>query len=126
MAAFNIIGTLIMIVMEKSREIAILKSMGATNKGVMKIFITQGLVIGLTGTVLGIVSGYFVCYLLKTYQFITLPSDIYYGLSHLPVKMKPFDFISVSVSALGICLISTIYPSWQAARLDPVEPLRYE
>lgn len=125
-AAFNIIGTLIMIVIEKSREIAILKSMGANNKGIMKIFMTQGLIIGLAGTILGIGSGYLVCYLLKTYKFITLPSDIYYGLSHLPVKMKPFDFLIVSASALGISLLATLYPSWQAAKLDPIEPLRYE
>lgn len=125
-AAFNIIGTLIMIVIEKSREIAILKSMGATNKGIMKIFMTQGLIIGLTGTILGIGSGYLACYLLKTYKFITLPGDIYYGLTHLPVKMKSFDFLLVSVSALIISILSTLYPSWQAARLDPIEPLRYE
>lgn len=124
-AAFNIIGTLIMIVIEKSREIAILKSMGATATGIMKIFMTQGIIIGLTGTLLGIGCGYIICYLLKTYHFITLPSDIYY-VSHLPVKMKPFDFLLVSVSALGISLLATLYPSWQAARLDPVEPLRYE
>lgn len=125
-AAFNIISTLIMIVMEKSREIAILKSMGATNKGISNIFMVQGLIIGLTGTILGIVSGYSVCYLLKTYQFITLPSDIYYGLSHLPVKMKFLDFLLVSASALGISILATLYPSWQASRLDPIEPLRYE
>lgn len=125
-AAFNIISTLIMIVMEKSREIAILKSMGATNKAIMNVFMVQGIIIGITGTVLGIMSGYLVCYFLKTYQFISLPSDIYYGLTHLPVKMNVFDFLVVSASALVITLIATIYPSWQAARLDPIEPLRYE
>lgn len=125
-AAFNIISTLIMIVMEKNREIAILKSMGATNKAIMNVFMVQGIIIGITGTVLGIMSGYLVCYFLKTYQFISLPSDIYYGLTHLPVKMNVFDFLVVSASALVITLIATIYPSWQAARLDPIEPLRYE
>jgi lipoprotein-releasing system permease protein len=125
-AAFNIIGTLIMIVMEKAREIAILKSMGATNKGIMRIFLTQGLIIGLTGTILGVGSGYLACYLLKTFKFISLPSDIYYGVTTLPVKMNYFDFLLVSASALAISLLATLYPSWQAAKLDPVETLRYE
>lgn len=124
-ASFNIVGTLIMNVIEKSREIAILKAMGATNKGIMAIFMLQGLFIGLFGTIIGVAGGYILGYILNTYEIIKLPPDIYY-LSHLPVKMKLFDFITVSLSAITISLLATIYPAWQAARLNPVEPLRYE
>ncbi len=112
-------------VIEKKREIAILKAMGATNKGIMTIFMLQGFVIGLVGTIIGVVSVYLLSYILNTYEIIKLPADVYY-LSHLPVKMKFSDFITVSVSALTISFLATIYPAWQAARLNPVEPLRYE
>jgi lipoprotein-releasing system permease protein len=114
-----------MIVIEKGREIAILKAMGAKNKGVMLIFVLHGLIIGVTGTVIGVVSGYALCYLLKTYKFINLPGDVYY-LSYLPVKMSMFDFVVVPAAAIIITLLATAYPSWQAAKIDPVEPLRYE
>lgn len=124
-ASFNIISSLVMIVIEKSREIAILKAMGATSRGIMYIFMIHGLVIGVVGTIIGAAGGYIVCYLLKTYKFITLPPDIYY-LSYLPVKMSLSDFVTVSVAAVFISFIATLYPSWQAARLKPVEPLRYE
>lgn len=124
-ASFNIVGTLIMNVIEKSREIAILKAMGATNRGIMIIFMLQGLFIGLAGTFIGITGGYLLGYILNNYQIIKLPADVYY-LSHLPVKMKFIDFISVSFSAIMISFLATIYPAWQAARLNPVEPLRYE
>ena len=124
-ASFNIVGTLIMNVIEKSREIAILKAMGATNRGIMIIFMLQGLFIGLAGTFIGITGGYLLGYILNNYQIIKLPADVYY-LSHLPVKMKFIDFISVSFSAIIISFLATIYPAWQAARLNPVEPLRYE
>ncbi len=124
-ASFNIISTLIMNVIEKKREIAILKAMGATDRAVMHIFMMQGLVIGIAGTIIGVASGYLLCYVLNTYQIIKLPADVYY-LSHLPVKTKLFDFLVVSVSAIGISFLATIYPAWQAARINPVEPLRYE
>ena len=124
-ASFNIVSTLIMNVIEKQREIAILKTMGATNQGIMSIFVFQGFIIGLIGTVIGLTGGYTLSYILNTYEIIKLPPDIYY-LSHLPVKMKLSDFVSVSVSAILISFLSTIYPAWQAAKLDPVEPLRYE
>jgi len=122
-ASFNIISTLIMSVIEKEREIAILKTMGATNKAIMSIFILQGLIIGITGTVIGIIGGYLIGYIINNYDIIKLPADVYY-LSHLPVKMKLFDFIIVSVSAIVISLFATVYPAYQAAKLDPVEILR--
>jgi lipoprotein-releasing system permease protein len=124
-ASFNIISNLIMIVLEKAREIAVLKAMGATNRGVMSIFMIHGLMIGIIGTTIGLSGGYAVCHLLKTYKFITLPPDIYY-LSYLPVTMNLFDFVIVPSAAILISFIATVYPSWQASRIDPVEPLRYE
>lgn len=124
-AAFNIVSTLIMNVIEKEREIAILKTMGATNGGIMSIFMLQGFIIGLVGTAIGLVGGFVLSYVLNTFQIIKLPADIYY-LSHLPVKVKLSDFLSVSLSAIFISFLSTIYPAWQASKLNPVEPLRYE
>lgn len=124
-ASFNIISTLIMNVIEKSREIAILKAMGATNKGIMTIFMLQGLLIGIVGTIVGVSCGYLLNYVLDTYQIIKLPPDVYY-LSHLPVKMKLSDFLAVSFSAVIISFLATIYPARQAAKLNPVDPLRYE
>ncbi len=124
-ASFNIISTLIMNVIEKKREIAILKAMGATDIDIMSIFMLQGLLIGIFGTILGVTGGYFLSYIISTYQIIKLPADVYY-LSHLPVKTKLFDFVMVSSSAILISFIATIYPALQAARLNPVEPLRYE
>lgn len=124
-ASFNIISTLIMNVIEKRREIAILKAMGATDNGIMSIFMLQGLIIGLVGTLIGVTGGYTLCYIINKYQIIKLPADIYY-LSHLPVKTKLFDFIIVSISAITISFLSTVYPALQASKLNPVEPLRYE
>jgi len=124
-ASFNIVSTLIMNVIEKKREIAILKAMGATDKGIMAIFMMQGLLIGVLGTIIGVTGGYLLCYILNTYEIIKLPADVYY-LSHLPVKTKFSDFLTVSFSAVTISFLATIYPAWQAAKLNPVEPLRYE
>ncbi len=124
-ASFNIISTLIMNVIEKEREIAILKAMGATNRAIMAIFIFQGLMIGLAGTTIGVTGGYLLGYLLNTYELIKLPADVYY-ISSLPVKMNLSDFVAVSLSAICISFLATIYPAYQAARLNPVEPLRYE
>lgn len=124
-ASFNIISTLMMNVVEKQKEIAILKAMGATNRGVMMVFMLQGLMIGLVGTFIGVTGGYIVGKIIHEYEIIKLPADIYY-LSKLPVKMKLSDFIIVSLSAITISFMSTIYPSYHAAKLNPVEPLRYE
>jgi lipoprotein-releasing system permease protein len=122
-ASFNIVSTLMMNVVEKQKEIAILKSMGAKNQGIMLIFMLQGLVIGIVGTAIGVFGGYVLCIVLNNY--IDLPPDIYY-LSKLPVKMQFIDFGVVSCSAIAISFLSTIYPSYYAARLEPVESLRYE
>jgi lipoprotein-releasing system permease protein len=124
-ASFNIVSTLMMNVVEKSREIAILKTMGATKRGIMTIFMLQGLLIGIVGTIIGVSSGYLLNILLDKYQIIKLPPDVYY-LSHLPVKMKFSDFLVVSLSAIIISFLATLYPARQAAKLNPVEPLRYE
>jgi lipoprotein-releasing system permease protein len=122
-AAFNIIGTLTMIVIEKSREIAILKAMGATRRAVMGIFMLDGLIIGGMGVLIGIPLGYLVCWGIET--FYTLPADVYY-ISHIPVRINLFDVVLVAGSALFITFLATVYPSWQAGRLAPVEALRYE
>ena len=124
-AAFNIVASLIMVVMEKTKDIAILKSMGATPGSIMKIFMLEGMIIGAVGTALGLLGGVGLCRILEKYQFIKLPSDVYY-ISSLPVLMKEGDILMIVFSALGICLIATLYPAWQASRLDPAEAIRYE
>jgi len=123
-AAFNIVSTLIMVVMEKTKDIAILKAMGASAAQIMKIFVYEGLVIGLTGTFLGLFSGLTVCKILARYHFIKLP-DVY-PISTLPVEVVTRDVIMVAASAVIITLLATIYPSWQASRVDPATALRYE
>jgi lipoprotein-releasing system permease protein len=124
-AAFNIVSSLIMLVMEKNRDIAILKAMGATTASIRKIFVMEGLMIGVTGTGLGLLGGFSLCALLKRYKFIELPRDIYH-ISTLPVKMETMDVLAIAVSAILISLVATLYPSRQAAKLDPSEALRYE
>ena len=124
-AAFGIVSSLIMVVMEKNKDIAILKSMGATARSIMRIFILEGLIIGVVGTALGLIGGYAICRILAAYQFISLPRDVYY-ISHLPVKMNGMDFFLIALAAMGISFLATLYPSWQASRLDPAEAVRYE
>ncbi|MBU0481625.1 MAG: lipoprotein-releasing ABC transporter permease subunit [Proteobacteria bacterium] len=123
-AAFNIVSTLIMVVMEKSRDIAILKSMGATSASIMRIFIYEGLIIGLSGTVLGVAGGLGLCEILRHYQFIKLP-DVY-PMSTLPVLVLPYDVCLIAFSAVVITFLATLYPSWQAAKVEPAITLRYE
>lgn len=124
-AAFNIIGTLIMVVTEKTREIGILKSMGATENSIMRIFLYQGLFIGGLGTLLGTAMGLFTCYLLMYH--IRLPEvTAAYLTDRIPVLINPWmDLLIVGASML-ICLLASLYPARQAAKLDPVEALRYE
>lgn len=124
-AAFNIISTLVMVVMEKTRDIAILKSMGARKGTIMKIFIFQGFFIGILGTLAGLIVGLGLCALLSQYQFIELPPDVYY-ITTLPVRIDPLEITIVLLSAMTISFLATIYPAWQASRLNPVDVLRYE
>ena len=124
-AAFNIVATLIMVVMEKRKDIAVLKSMGAPGQAISRIFIYKGLVIGVIGTLLGTAFGWLGCWLLDRYEFIELPKDVFY-VSTLPVKIYLENFLVVGVSSMLICLVATIYPARQAARLAPVEVIRYE
>lgn len=124
-AAFNIISTLIVVVTGKVKDIGILKALGATNGSIRKIFTLQGLYIGVTGTLLGAVTGVALSLLLKRYQFIKLPQEIYY-LDHLPVILQWQDICLIVFSAIAISFLSTIYPANKAARLLPVEALRYE
>ena len=123
--ALNIISSLVMMVMEKNRDIAILRTMGASPKSIMSIFIIQGLFVGLIGTLLGLMSGSFLCHILARYKFIKLPPDVYY-ISTLPVRMEWLDVISIAFAAVIISFVATIYPSWQASKVNPVEALRYE
>ena len=124
-AAFNIISTLIMVVLEKTREIGILKSMGATNESVMRIFIYQGAVAGVIGATLGVIISYLICLAQVKFQFFSLPPDVYI-ISALPILMKPLDFVLVAGAAFAISLGATIYPAYRAAKLDPVHAIRYE
>lgn len=124
-ASFNIIGTLTMIVMEKNREIAILKSMGSSSPSIMKIFMFAGLAIGAVGTALGVIIGYGAVMLIIKTDLIMLPKDVY-QVSHLPLSITGLDVLLISLTAMGICFLATLYPSWQAAKQDPVEVLRYE
>ncbi|MBM4325701.1 MAG: lipoprotein-releasing ABC transporter permease subunit [Deltaproteobacteria bacterium] len=124
-AAFNIIISLIMLVMEKSRDIAILKALGATSEKIRRIFIVQGMAIGLIGTLFGAIAGVAGGALLARYKIIELPEEIY-TISTLPVSIDGMDVVIICVVALTICFFATIYPSMRAARLEPVEALRYE
>ena len=122
-ASFNIVSTLTMIVMDKGKEIAILKTMGATEGQIRKIFMIDGLLIGLVGTAAGLPVRYLITFLLE--HFYRLPNDVYF-VSHIPVIIRLSDILSVALSAIGISFVATLYPSSQAARLDPIQSLRYE
>jgi lipoprotein-releasing system permease protein len=132
-AAFNIISTLFMVVMDKAKDIAILKSMGATRRSIMRIFSMQGLIIGVSGTALGCIAGFtivpnlneIVGFIEWVFDFKAFPEDVYY-LDALPSQIQWFDSFLIVVFSIVICFLASLYPAWRASRLDPVDGLRYE
>jgi lipoprotein-releasing system permease protein len=124
-AALNIIGSLILLVMEKSRDIAILKTMGCSRQRIRTIFMMQGLVIGVIGTAIGAVLGLAVCFIADRYKLIQIPIDVY-QISYVPFTVELPDLIAVTLASILICFIATIYPSGLAAKLDPAQALRYQ
>jgi lipoprotein-releasing system permease protein len=124
-AAFNIASSLIMMVMGKTKDIAILKAMGATERSIRKIFVFNGMVIGAFGTLIGLVLGLVICTGLKHYNIHELTGDIYYFTTKLPVKLELPDVASIIIAALVICFLATLYPARQAAKLNPVDAFRY-
>jgi lipoprotein-releasing system permease protein len=122
-AALNIVASLVLLVMEKSRDIAILRTMGASARVIRRIFMLQGLAIGLIGTLSGTALGLIVCYVADRYQLVHLPEDVC-QISHLPFRVHPLDVVIVVLAATGICFLATIFPSRQAGRIDPAEALR--
>ncbi len=124
-AAFNIVSSLIMIVMEKTRDIGILKSMGASSRGIMRIFLFEGTIVGILGTLLGSAIGFLVCYLQQTFGLVSLPPDVYL-IDKLPVKMQAFDFFIIAIAGFALCLAASVYPAYKASKLEPVEAIRYE
>jgi lipoprotein-releasing system permease protein len=124
-AALNIIASLILLVMEKTRDIAILKTMGSSSASIRRIFMLQGLIIGLIGTIAGAIGGCILIYVLDHYKLISVPLDVY-QISHVPFRLQPLDFVVVIVAAVLVCFLATVYPSRQAAKLDPAQALRYQ
>jgi len=124
-AAVNIVSSLVMLVLEKRRDIGVLRTMGVTPRGIMRIFLLQGTLIGLAGTGLGLLLGSAVSFALGRYKLLHLPGEIYF-IDTLPVKMEWPDFVFVAVAATLTCFLASLYPAWQAARLAPVQTIRYE
>jgi lipoprotein-releasing system permease protein len=124
-AALQIVASLVLLVMEKSRDIGILKTMGTSPRRISVVFMMQGTIIGLVGTLAGAIVAVVLCWVLTEYRLVTIPQDIY-QVAYVPFIVKPQDFATVVVSAIVICFLATIYPSRQAAKLDPVQALRFE
>jgi lipoprotein-releasing system permease protein len=124
-AALNIVASLVLLVMEKTRDIAILKTMGASARSVMLIFLLQGMIIGVVGTLVGASAGALIAWTLDRYRVISIPSDVY-QVTYLPFKLLPFDAVTVVIGAVIVCFLATLYPSRQAAKLDPAQALRFE
>ena len=123
--SFSIVTTLIMLVMEKKQDIAVLMSMGAKPGNIKRIFIYQGSLIGAIGTAAGYALGLGISYCLKTYQIIKLPQDIYY-LDRIPIQLAAIDLTWIGIAALALCFLATLYPASRAAKLEPARVLRYE
>ncbi len=124
-ATVNIVSSLVMLVLEKRRDIGVLRTMGVTPQGIMRIFLLQGTLVGLAGTGLGLLVGWAVSFVLGRYKLLHLPGEIYF-IDTLPVKMEWTDFALVAISATALCFVASLYPAWRAARLAPVESIRYE
>lgn len=124
-AALNIVSSLVMMVMEKTRDIAVLRSMGATRGAITRIFIYQGSIVGIAGTLVGCAAGWLSAWLLDSGQLIRLDPRVYY-IDYVPFHVMPLDFSLVAVTAMLISFLATLYPAWQASRLEPAEALRYE
>ena len=122
-AAFNIVSTLFMVVLEKRRDIGVLKSLGAPSRVVLQVFLCEGLLIGGLGTALGAGLGMLLIGILQRYPFVRLPGDVYF-IERLPVRPEGGDFIAVILAALTLCLTAALYPAWRASRLDPVDAIR--
>jgi len=121
-AAFNLVGMLTMVIMEKRTEIGILRSMGASSRGIMSIFMLEGTAIGVTGTIAGLIAGYVACVILDRIQ-LDLPGDVYF-IKTLPVLVQWQDLALVCGSSIAICFLATVYPSWEASRMVPVDAIR--
>jgi lipoprotein-releasing system permease protein len=124
-AAVNIVASLVLLVMEKSRDIAILKTMGTSSASIRRIFMLQGLIIGVAGTVAGTIGGCAIIYVLDRFKLIHVPIDVY-QISYIPFTLLPLDLFTVIAAAMFICFVATIYPSRQASKLDPAQALRYQ
>jgi lipoprotein-releasing system permease protein len=124
-AAFNIVATLVMVVMERRKEVAILQAMGAPANSVAAIFLFEGTLLGLAGTIAGVGAGFVTSYLIGKYHLIHLPPDVFM-VSAVPARLYPSNFLLVAISAIALCVCAALYPAWQARSLSPVEVLRYE
>ena len=123
-AALNIVASLVLMVMEKSRDIAIMKTMGATARSISIVFMLQGTLIGVVGTTAGLLLGLSLSYVLDRYRLVHIPGDVY-QIAYLPFRIEPTGVVVVASASLVICFLATIYPSRQAARLEPAEALRH-
>ncbi|HIN79068.1 MAG TPA: ABC transporter permease [Gemmatimonadetes bacterium] len=124
-AAFNIVSTLVMVVADRTREIGILKAMGMTRRGIMRVFVLQGAWIGVAGTFVGTVCGVSAAVLIERFEIIRIPPDVYF-VDHLPVSLRVLDVLGIVIASVTISFVATIYPAWKASRLEPVDAIRHE